>query len=117
MAGTLQENLRKIRTLKDFSQEYVAEHIGVSTSSYARYESGKAGINIDHVIKLARLYRMSIDEIVHFGDPSFKNRPRDHLYAKKIKITVELDGADETLEYWVSSLRSINKVISKPPTP
>lgn len=106
----IHENLRKIRTSRNLSQEFVAEAIGVSTSSYARYEAGKTGITIDHVIRLAKLYGMSLDQIALGFDEKNHSPPSP----PSVKITVELDGEESTLQYWLNSLKSINKVL-KPP--
>lgn len=109
MKGRIHENLRKIRTSRNLSQEFVAESIGVSTSSYARYESGKTGITIEHVIALAKLYNMSLDQIALGFDKKSHSPP-----VQSVKITVELDGEESTLQYWINCLKSINKVL-KPP--
>ncbi len=113
MTDELPETLRKIRVLRNFSQEYVAETIGVSLSSYARYETGKVEIDFYSVAKLAALYKMGIDELVHYGDPDFKvDEPEAH-YKKRPKVTVmiELDGLENTLDNSIERLRRLNAAI------
>lgn len=113
MNDDLPEILRKIRVLKNYSQEYLAEQIGVSLSSYARYEAGKVEIDFYSVLKIARLYKMSLDELVHYGDPNFKAEDikAEYLRRSKVSVLVELDGLDETLDQWVKKLKAINKVL------
>lgn len=107
------EILRKVRVLKNYSQEYVAEQIGVSLSSYARYEQGKVEIDFYSVVKIAGLYKMSIDALVHYNDPDFKvEEPRSaYLKRSKVSVIVELDGLEETLDHWIKKLTAINKAI------
>jgi transcriptional regulator with XRE-family HTH domain len=110
MTEDLHDILRKVRVLKNFSQEYVAEKVGVSLSSYARYESKKVEIDFRTVFKLAELYKMTVDELVHYGDPDFKVEEPKLSYQKKwnVPITVTLDGTNETLKMWMSKLVAIN---------
>jgi transcriptional regulator with XRE-family HTH domain len=105
------EKLRKIRVFKNFSQEYVAEQIGVSLSSYSRYEGGRA-IDFDLVVKLSTLYKMSIDELYHYGEPGYGiDEDQVGYIPDKVAITIELDGMDESLGRWIKKITAINKVI------
>jgi transcriptional regulator with XRE-family HTH domain len=107
------EKLRKIRVNKNFSQEHVADEIGVSVSSYARYEGGKVQIDFNSVVKLAKLYKITLDELMHYGEPGFKIAESSAEYKKRdrVSVVVELDGLKETLEEWVKKLTAINQVI------
>lgn len=115
MTDDLPENLRKIRVLKNFSQDYVAEKINVSVSSYARYETGKVEIDFYSVAKLADLYEMTIDDLVHFNDPEFNpnsGEPRPGYNKRaKISVVVDLDGRESTLNEWVNRLTKLNAAI------
>lgn len=107
------DKLRKIRVLKNLSQEYVADQIGVSVSSYARYESGKVQIDFYSVAKLAKLYKISVDDLMHFGEPGYDvNEPTiEYLKKDKVTVLVELDGLPGTLDGWVKKLTAINGTI------
>ena len=56
--------------IKDFRKRYnltcreVAEKIGVSLQSMQRYENGKAEPSIENLIKLARLFHVSVDTLI-----------------------------------------------------
>jgi hypothetical protein len=53
---------------------------------------------------------MTVDELVHYGDPDFKVEEPKLSYQKKwnVPITVTLDGTNETLKMWMSKLVAIN---------
>jgi len=46
------ERLRKLRVLRGYSQDYVSTEIGISLSSYQRYETGKVEINFVTMVKI-----------------------------------------------------------------
>lgn len=58
---------RRIRDLRedhDFSQQQVADYLGMKQSQYSRYERGIRDIPTDVLIKLAMLYQTSSDYIL-----------------------------------------------------
>jgi transcriptional regulator with XRE-family HTH domain len=49
MDKTVGDRIRKMRVLKDLSQENVAEAIGMSTGNYGKIERGEISISITHL--------------------------------------------------------------------
>ncbi len=64
MAIKINENLRILRTKERYSLEDVAEIIGVSRQSVAKWENGESMPDIEKCMKLAKLYKVSLDDLV-----------------------------------------------------
>lgn len=62
----ISENLLNLRKQYRYSQEYVAEHIGVSRQAVAKWESGDTMPDIENCMSLAKLYEVTLDELVTF---------------------------------------------------
>ncbi len=60
------ENLLTLRKQLGYSQERVAEAIGVSRQAVAKWETGETTPDILNCKKLAELYDVTLDELVHF---------------------------------------------------
>lgn len=58
------ENLRLLRMRRGDSLETIAEIIGVSRQAVAKWESGETYPDIVNCLRLARLYKISLDELV-----------------------------------------------------
>ena len=56
--------LIRLRKKHKLSQEEVAKHIGVTKRTYAGYETGKHKPNLESIIKLANLYKITIDFMI-----------------------------------------------------
>lgn len=56
--------LRNLREDNDWTQEYLAKKINCDQSTYSRYESGQRLIPIDVLIKIAKIYRVSVDYLL-----------------------------------------------------
>lgn len=63
-------NLEKIRKLKNFSQQEVANVLKISQGSYCNYEKGKRQPDINTLIKLSDLFNVSLDALVR--DKSYR---------------------------------------------
>lgn len=60
----INEELKNIRKSKGYSQEQVADFIGVDTTNYGRIERGQTSITFDRLMQLAELYKLNIIELV-----------------------------------------------------
>ena len=114
MRGEIGEIMRKLRVVKNISQEHIAEEVGVDPASLSRYERGESQPKFETVLKLADLYKMTIDEFINYGNPDFLVEDPKDVYRKKwsVPITITLDGTNETLDFWIKRLPEINRGLS-----
>ena len=61
---TLGEILREHRIRCQMTQEFVAEHLGVSRQAVSKWESGASDPSTSNLLALARLYGVSADELL-----------------------------------------------------
>lgn len=64
----LKENISMLRSVNGYSQEEVAEKIGVSRQAYAKWEKGETVPDVERCQKLAELYGVTIDSLVNYTD-------------------------------------------------
>lgn len=60
----LSENLKRLRREYGYTQSFVAQKIGIRYQSYHAYEAGLTVPTLENFIRLARLYDVSLDELV-----------------------------------------------------
>ena len=60
----LKENLAMLRSMHGYSQEEIAEKIGISRQAYAKWESGATVPDIEKCSLLARVYGTTLDSLV-----------------------------------------------------
>lgn len=60
----LPENLKKIRKDNNFSQEDLAEKLGVSRQAISKWESGVAYPEMDKIIQIAKMFNLNIDDLL-----------------------------------------------------
>ena len=60
----LHNKLLEWREFYGYKQQQAAEAMGVQRATYANYECGRRTPDIDGLVKLARCYRISLNELV-----------------------------------------------------
>ena len=63
-AKSLGETLKARRTSRGFTQEYVAEALGVSRQAVSKWENGASDPSTANLMALAKLYGLSVDELL-----------------------------------------------------
>ena len=62
---SLVEVLKQYRTDCNMTQEFVAETIGVSRQAVSKWENGTSDPSTSNLIALARLFKISAEELLH----------------------------------------------------
>ena len=60
--------LKARRTQRGFTQEYVAEALGVSRQAVSKWENGSSEPSTANLMALAKLYGLSVDELLHSAE-------------------------------------------------
>lgn len=65
-------NLKQLRKINKLTQEEVAEKIGVSRQAVAKWESGETIPDINNCMVLAKIYNVSLDNLVNYSEEKEK---------------------------------------------
>ncbi|ERM46800.1 transcriptional regulator, AbrB family domain protein [Clostridioides difficile P53] len=68
MKNMINENLKSLRKINQYTQEELAEKLNVSRQSIAKWESGESILDICSCIKLAKLYNVKLDDLVNHSE-------------------------------------------------
>lgn len=66
-SNMISQNLTTLRHFHKYSQEEVAEKIGVTRQAVAKWEGGETVPDILNCDALAELYNVSVDDLIHFN--------------------------------------------------
>ena len=61
--------LRDLREDRDLKQTDIAELLGIQQTVYSRYERGHQTIPLEHLVKLAEFYQVSVDALLEHWRP------------------------------------------------
>lgn len=85
----ISERLQQLRKLANYSQEQLADMLGVSRQAISKWESGQSNPDINNVIKLSGIYNVSTDYILIGKEPnseSTENKTYSPISKKALSI-------------------------------
>ena len=99
-------NLREIRISRNLKVQEVADYLCCLPSVYSRYESGKREPSIDVLLKLSKLYHVSVDYLI--GNEEAIDTSITTIEAKIIKAGRQ---ADERARMDALALLELHRII------
>ncbi|MEZ5174240.1 MAG: helix-turn-helix transcriptional regulator [Bacteroidia bacterium] len=85
--NSITERIREIRSGRSISQEYMANELGIDTSSYHRLERGTSPLSVTRLSEIARILDVEVVQLIGTqGKPN--NDLHDHPYVKHLEDEV-----------------------------
>ncbi|MBK6265874.1 helix-turn-helix transcriptional regulator [Marivirga sp. S37H4] len=81
------DNIRKIRTIRGYSQQFLADSIGISQSKLNRIENGKSDLSVDHLMQICEVLESGFNEILQTSNNFKKSFPKSEI--KKPELIYE----------------------------
>ena len=58
------QHLKQLRKKKKYTQNYVSNFLGISRGKYAKLENGFNSLDLENIVKLAKLYNTTVEELL-----------------------------------------------------
>ena len=106
--------LQKLRKENGYSQEELADKLGISRQAVSKWERAESSPDTDNLIILARLYNMSLDELLYDNESNeeIRERTKDKEESKDVKEdgnTISLtDDEGQTVKIQNGHLKFVN---------
>lgn len=92
------ERLTKYRKKNGYSQEALADKLGVSRQAISKWETGESAPDTDNLIALAKLYDVKIDDLLNVDPEDLNNN--ENKEKRRDKVIINKEGihvsSDET---------------------
>lgn len=69
----INEKIKRIRQFKNYTQQYMAERLGITQGGYNNLESGKVDIPISRIEEIAKILEVSVIEILTYNSTPLEN--------------------------------------------
>lgn len=90
------KNIKKIREQKGILQKEVATASGIHASNYSKIEKGEREPSIEALDKIAKLFGMTVDEVIHFeGKVPKEVKIKDKTVSEKLQLIDQLEDEDK----------------------
>lgn len=102
------EKLKTLRKDIGYTQKEVAERLHMATSTYQTYEQGACEPNIDTLISMSHLFKVSVDEII--GNNFEKQLEPETQELRHLVTLLNKDYTVQTIFYVKSLLQYQNNI-------
>jgi transcriptional regulator with XRE-family HTH domain len=58
------KNIRSIRELKNYKQDYMADQLGITQRAYSKIENDEVAINVDKLYDIANILQVQVSELL-----------------------------------------------------
>jgi len=73
------KRLKNLREDHDYTQEFVSKYLGINRVVYSRYENGYREIKLTYLIKLSKLYNVSVDYLLNLTNIKNTNKEKQKI--------------------------------------
>lgn len=73
------KSIQTIRELNNFSQTFVAQQLGISQKTYSTLEKSENDISVSTLLKLSKLYNVSLNKILELNAEVILNSSNNHV--------------------------------------
>ena len=111
------QKIKKLRELKNLTQDYVANQLGLTQSAYSKMENGEVDIPFSRIEDIAKIFTIQPEDIITFNENTIFNlynnqtangQVINHNYDSEIKLYEEQHAADkEQIEYLKSIINQL----------
>lgn len=69
----IENKIRNIRELKNLTQEYMADKLGISQAAYSKIENGNTKVSYDKLQDIAKIMGVKVEDIQSFDTQKYFN--------------------------------------------
>ena len=93
---TIGNKIKKLRELRNFTQQHVAERLGISQPTYSTIESGELDITLSRLDEISKILGMRVEDVMAFDEKMVFNITTQHnsqngtLLTQHIRVCFEI---------------------------
>lgn len=107
-AETIGDRIRRFRKEREWSQIYLGFEVGVTAATISKYEKDKLKIDVETADRLADIFHVTLDKLVHGDEPTKKSKFYNECDELRAIIKDEVDQVNDK-----EDLREIKQEIDK----
>lgn len=114
MATSIKNKIKSIRELKNYTQKYMADQLGVTQAGYSKIEKGKTILSYVKLVEIARILEVSVEDIISFdSERYFSSINTVKGNSNNGSILINSDNSAALKELYEDKIKLLEKLLSK----
>ena len=111
------QKIRKIREIRNYTQEYLADQLGISVKSYGKIENGETSLSISRLQQIAKVLQVDPLDVLRFDEKQVFNHcmqsGNGNSNVLNQDFTKEREHYQSEVEYLKSEVAFLRKLLDK----
>jgi len=90
----IEEKIRNVRELKNFTQEYMAEKLGITQAGYSKIESGATKLSYTKLAEISKILGVEVEELLAFDSQKYFNSFNNVKGSNNGSVTIKVEDGD-----------------------
>lgn len=107
---TIEEKIRNMRELKNFTQEFMAEQLGITQAGYSKIESGATKLTYNKIEEISRVLGVKTEELLAFDSQKYFNSFNNVKGSNNGSVTITVEDGD-IKQLYEDKIRLLEKLL------
>ncbi|WP_269237025.1 helix-turn-helix transcriptional regulator [Flavobacterium flavigenum] len=113
MPTTIKDKIKNIRELKNYTQEYMAEKLGVTQAGYSKIEKGKTSLSYEKLVEIGKILDVSVEDIISFDYDRYFNSFNRITGNNNGSILINTENTSTIKELYEDKIRLLEKLLNR----
>ncbi|WP_394776097.1 helix-turn-helix transcriptional regulator [Flavobacterium sp.] len=113
MTSSIKNKIKSIRELKNYTQEYMADQLGVTQAGYSKIEKGKTMLSYIKLVEIARILEVSVEDVISFDSQRYFNSFNKVRGNNNGSIQINSDNSATLKVLYEDKIKLLEKLLSK----
>lgn len=92
--SSIEEKIKNIRELKNLTQGYMAEKLGMSQAGYSKIESGATQLSYAKIVEISKILGVETEELLAFDSQKYFNSFNNVKGSNNGSVTLKMEDKD-----------------------
>jgi transcriptional regulator with XRE-family HTH domain len=97
--------IKKIRELRNYTQEYMADQLKISQEGYSKIEANRTKVSLERVEQIAKILKIDFFDLVSFDEKVVFNNVFHHQQDNNIVVGQQNDATKDLYERLFQELK------------
>lgn len=107
----IEEKIRNVRELKNFTQEYMAERLGITQAGYSKIENGGTKLSYSKLSEISKILDVEVEELLAFDSQKYFNSFNNVKGSNNGSVTIKVEDGDIKALY-EDKIRLLEKMLA-----
>lgn len=113
MTTSIKNKIKSIRELKNYTQEYMADQLGVTQAGYSKIEKGKTILSYVKLVEIARILEVSVEDVISFDSERYFNNVNNVRGNNNGSIQINSDNSTALRGLYEDKIKLLEKLLLK----